>query len=171
MASLSPSWPARIGDAFSGQVEHPQSQLSFDRHGTAPPQARIKSSDKARAVRAVETASAVRNLTCGKPASVAEIGPWTTSENAANHGPEPQGQAGVALRIDLPAAVDLDWARPRECRRIGRPFAGRCRGRRECRGGREVGRRVLRSGNRRDRVRPAGAERPATNSKWCEATA
>ena len=97
-----------IGEAFSGQVEYPQSELSIERSGKVPGQPRIKASDRAKAVRAAETASAVRNLTRGKSASVAEIGPWTASDNPANDGPEPQGQTGVALRIDLPEAVDLD---------------------------------------------------------------
>ncbi len=97
-----------IGEAFSGQVEHPPSEVSIERSGKVPGQPRINASDRAKAVRAAETASAVRNLTRGKSASVTEIGPWTASDNPANDGPEPQGQTGVALRIDLPEAVDLD---------------------------------------------------------------
>lgn len=97
-----------IGDAFSGQVEYPQSAISIERSGKVPGQPRIKESDRAKAVRAAETASEIRNLTGGKAASVAEIGPWTASDDPANDGPEPQGHAGVAIRIDLPEAVDLD---------------------------------------------------------------
>ncbi len=97
-----------IGDAFSGQVENPKSEISVERAGRVPGQPGIKASDRAKAVRATETATEVRNLTRDKAASVAEIGPWTASDNPANDGPKPQGQAGVAIRIDLPEAVDLD---------------------------------------------------------------
>jgi hypothetical protein len=97
-----------IGDAFSGRVEPPQSAISIERSGKVPGQPRVKASDRAKAVRAAETASEVRNLTRGKAVSVAEIGPWTASDNPANDGPEPQGEAGVAIRIDLPEAIDLD---------------------------------------------------------------
>lgn len=97
-----------IGDAFSGQSPHPQADLVIERSGKAPGQPRASASATAKAVRAVENNAAVRNLARGQRVSIRKAGPWTASEDPAEAGPAPQGEVGVALRVDLPEPVDLD---------------------------------------------------------------